>query len=93
MQKSQFWSQITELVTFHNVIFSALDSTDFLGFGRLKTKKYLFFLDLLKTKNMELSEIEFRRAPCFLFLKNPKKIYTFWFLNAQNPGNQYCLER
>ena len=58
-----------------------------------KNQKVFFFLKIFfKTKNMESFEIQFRRAPCFLFLINPKKIYTFWFLNAQNPGNQYCLE-
>ena len=68
------------------MIFSALDSTDFLGFGRLKTKKYLFFLDLLKTKNMELPEIEFRRAPCFFCFFSPKKNITN--LNFLTPETQ-----
>ena len=32
------------------------------------------FLDFQKTKNMELSEIQFLWAPCFLFFENLKKI-------------------
>ena len=43
--------------TLHNVSFSALDSTNFLGFGRPKNQKVHFFLDFEKTKNMEPSEI------------------------------------
>ena len=53
--------------------------------GVKKIKKCIFSLDFLKTKNMEPFEIEFRRAPCFLFLKNLKKKYTFWFLWRPNP--------
>ena len=32
-----------------------------------KKQKVHFFLDFQKTKNMEPSEIQFLRAPCFLF--------------------------
>ena len=66
MQKITVLITKTRILTFHNVSFSTLDSTDFLGFGRKKkTKSAFFLLDFEKTKNMEPSEIEFLRAPCF----------------------------
>ena len=36
----------------------------------------IFFLDFEKSKNMEPSEIQFWRAPCFLFFQNLKKNIT-----------------
>ena len=62
MQKITVLITKTRFLTFHIVSFSTLDSTDFLGFGRKKTKKCIFLLDFEKTKNMEPSEIGFLRA-------------------------------
>ena len=73
MQKITVLITKTRILTFYNVSFSTLDSTDFLGFGRKKNKKCIFLLDFEKTKIMEPSEIEFLRAPCFLFFENLKK--------------------
>ena len=47
--------------------------------GVKKNKKCIFFKYSQKTNDMELSEIQFWRAPCFLFLKNLKNKYTFCF--------------
>ena len=84
MQKITVLITKTRILTFHNVSFSTLDSTDFLGFGRKKNKKCIFLLDFEKTKNMEPSEIEFLRAPCFLFFENLKKMHFLFFLTPPN---------
>ena len=57
MQKITDLITKSQILTFHNVSCSALDSTDFLGFGGPKNEKVHFFLDFEKTKNMEPSEI------------------------------------
>ena len=49
-----------------------------------KNKKCIFFLDFQKTKNMEPSEIQFLRAPCFLFFQNRKKMHFLFFFTPPN---------
>ena len=63
MQKITVLITKTRILTFHNVSFSTLDSTDFLGFGRKKNKNAFFYLILKKQKNMEPSEIELLLSP------------------------------
>ena len=58
MQKSAVFITNNRIFTFHNVSFSALDSTDFMGLWcQKKNQKSIFSLDFEKTKNMEPSEI------------------------------------
>ena len=48
-------------------------------------KLVIFFLDFEKMKNMEPSEIQFRRAPCFSFFENlKKKMHFLIFLTPPN---------
>ena len=73
----RFCSWKKDFVTFHTVTLSALDSTDFLGLWCPKNQKVHFFFRFWK--NMEPSEIKFRRAPCFLFFQNLIKNALFGF--------------
>ena len=75
MQKSAVFITNNRIFTFHNVSFSAVDSTDFMGFC-------IFSLDFEKTENMEPSEIEFLRAPCFFVFWKSKKNAVFGFFNT-----------
>ena len=85
MQKSQLWSQITEFVTFHNVSFSALDSTDFLGFGRQEVQVSNIFFWFFKNKQHgALRNWISKGSMYFVFSKSKKNIINLNFLTPPN---------
>ena len=84
-KKKQFSSQITEFVTFHNVSFSALDSTDFLGFGRHKNQKVYFFFRFFKNKKHgALRNWISEGSMFFVFKKSKEKVHFLVFVTPPN---------
>ena len=94
MQKITVLITKTRILTFHNVSFSTLDSTDFLEFRcKNKTKSAFFFFRFLKNKKHGALRNWISEGSMFFVFWKSKKKGTFGFFNGRTPEYQYCLER
>ena len=85
MQKSTDLIKHNVLFTFHNVNSSALDSTDFLGFGRPKNQKVHFFFRFSKNLTTWSSpEMNFGELHVVSFFKSKEKMNFLFFWTPPN---------
>ena len=75
-------NQYRQKIFFLNHLISTVQQIFFLVSAVKKIKSGIFFVKNEKSKNMVLSELQMRRAPCFTFFNFIKKYATFDFFYA-----------